>query len=74
MVRVTNLENGRDVVVEINDRGPYVRGRVIDLSKGAARRLGMVDDGLAKVRVEIMRSPSYADAGEVGGSETVPSF
>ena len=51
-VRVTNLENGRSIVVEINDRGPYVAGRVIDLSKAAARRLGIVEEGLAKVRVE----------------------
>jgi rare lipoprotein A len=51
-VRVTNLENGRSIVVEINDRGPYVAGRVIDLSKAAARRLGMVDDGVARVRIE----------------------
>jgi rare lipoprotein A len=51
-VRVTNLENGRSIVVAINDRGPYVGGRVIDLSKAAARRLGIVEDGLAKVRIE----------------------
>jgi rare lipoprotein A len=51
-VRVTNLENGRTITVEINDRGPYAKGRVIDLSKAAARRLGMVDDGVAKVRIE----------------------
>lgn len=51
-VRVTNLENGRSVMVEINDRGPYVRGRIIDLSHAAARRLGIVEDGLAKVRIE----------------------
>jgi rare lipoprotein A len=51
-VRVTNLENGRSITVEINDRGPYVKGRVIDLSKAAARRLGMVEDGVAEVRIE----------------------
>lgn len=51
-VKVTNLENGRSIVVEINDRGPYVAGRVIDLSKAAARRLGIIEEGLAKVRVE----------------------
>jgi rare lipoprotein A len=51
-VKVTNLENGRAITVEINDRGPYVNGRVIDLSKAAARRLGIVDDGVAKVRIE----------------------
>ena len=51
-VKVTNLDNGRSIVVEINDRGPYKKGRVIDLSKAAARKLGIVDDGLAKVRIE----------------------
>jgi rare lipoprotein A len=51
-VKVTNLENGRSIMVAINDRGPYIGGRVIDLSKAAAQRLGMVADGLAKVRLE----------------------
>lgn len=51
-VKVTNLDNGRSIVVEINDRGPYKKGRVIDLSKGAARKLGIVEDGLATVRIE----------------------
>ena len=49
---MTNLDNGRSIVVEINDRGPYKKGRVIDLSKGAARKLGIVEDGLATVRIE----------------------
>ena len=50
-VRVTNLENGRTVTVVINDRGPFVRGRIIDLSKPAARRLGIIRSGVARVRV-----------------------
>jgi rare lipoprotein A len=54
-VTVTNLENGRSVGVEINDRGPYVDGRVIDLSRAAARRLGMVEDGVVRVRIEATR-------------------
>jgi rare lipoprotein A (peptidoglycan hydrolase) len=48
---VTNLENGRRVEVRITDRGPYVDGRAIDLSEAAARKLGMVEDGTAPVRV-----------------------
>jgi rare lipoprotein A len=44
-VRVTNKNNGRTVVVRINDRGPFIRGRVLDLSKAAARRLGFVKSG-----------------------------
>lgn len=51
-VRVTNLHNGRSVVVVVNDRGPYKKGRIIDLSHGAARKIGM--DGLAKVEVEYL--------------------
>jgi rare lipoprotein A len=53
-VRVTNLRNGRTVVVVVDDRGPFVRGRVIDLSRAAARRLGMVRDGVVPVRLEVV--------------------
>lgn len=53
-VRVTNVANGRTVVVRINDRGPFVSGRVIDLSRAAADRLGMTEDGLARVELEIL--------------------
>jgi rare lipoprotein A len=51
-VKITNLANGRSVVVTVNDRGPFVRDRTIDLSKRAAERLGMTKDGLAQVRIE----------------------
>ncbi len=51
-VTVTNLENGKSVEVEINDRGPYVGNRKIDLSKAAAKKLGIIEDGTAKVRIE----------------------
>ena len=51
-VRVTNLENHRSVVVTVNDRGPYAKGRIIDLSRRAARVLGFVHDGVTKVKVE----------------------
>jgi rare lipoprotein A (peptidoglycan hydrolase) len=50
-VRVTNLVNGRSVLVTINDRGPYVRGRNIDLSLGAARELGMLSCGVTQVLI-----------------------
>lgn len=53
-VRVTNLENGRSVVVRVNDRGPYVRGRVADLSHAAARELGFVDDGVVTAHIELL--------------------
>ena len=51
-VRVTNLRNGRSVDVRINDRGPFVAGRIIDLSRAAARALGLLHVGVATVRVE----------------------
>ena len=51
-VRVTNLRNGRDVVVTITDRGPYVRGRSLDLSAGAARAIGATGAGVVSVRLD----------------------
>jgi rare lipoprotein A len=59
-VRVTNLKNGESVEVEINDRGPHVRGRVVDLSKAAARELGMTSVGLEKVQVEVIAAANDA--------------
>lgn len=53
-LRVTNLENGRIVGVRVNDRGPYVSGRVLDLSRGAARALDMVERGVVPVRLELV--------------------
>ncbi|MDA8162452.1 MAG: septal ring lytic transglycosylase RlpA family protein [Desulfobacteraceae bacterium] len=53
-VRVTNLENGREVIARINDRGPFVKDRILDLSYGAAKKLGIVGTGTAKVRVEAL--------------------
>jgi len=51
-VRVTNLANSRSVVVTVNDRGPYVRGRIIDLSRRAALMLGFVQQGVARVKID----------------------
>src|SRR5262245_9923194 len=53
-LRVTNLENGRIVTVRVNDRGPYVAGRVLDLSHRAAQTLGMIERGVVSVRLEIV--------------------
>ena len=50
-VKVTNLKNGRSVTVRINDRGPFAKGRIIDLSKSAARKIGMLQSGTAKVQI-----------------------
>jgi rare lipoprotein A len=54
-VRVTNLDNGRSTCVTIEDRGPYVGGRILDLSLGAARRLGITRQGLARVLIVPIR-------------------
>lgn len=54
LVRVTHLGNGRSVLVRINDRGPFVEGREIDLSREAASRLNMIEEGTARVRLEIL--------------------
>jgi rare lipoprotein A len=53
-VKVTNRNNGRTVVVRINDRGPFIRGRVIDLSRAAAQNIGMVSSGTAKVCYQVI--------------------
>lgn len=53
-IRVTNMYNGRSVIVRINDRGPYIRGREIDLSKGSAQEIGLISSGVANVRLEIL--------------------
>jgi rare lipoprotein A len=53
-VRVTNLKNGRSTIVTINDRGPFARGRIIDVSAGAAGALGMRHSGVARVRVSTL--------------------
>ncbi|NTJ64886.1 septal ring lytic transglycosylase RlpA family protein [Agrobacterium rhizogenes] len=55
-LRVTNKHNGRSVVVRINDRGPFIRGRVLDLSRAAAQNIGMVASGTAKVCYEVVAS------------------
>ncbi len=54
IVRVTNLENNKSLILRINDRGPYVKGRILDCSYGAALKLGFVDKGTAKVKVEVI--------------------
>lgn len=56
-VRVTNLLTFRSVVLKVNDRGPYIPGRVLDVSRAAAKHLGFVGAGLAPVRIEVVRYP-----------------
>ncbi len=56
MLRVTNLSNGRSVLVRVNDRGPFSRGRILDMSMAAARDIDMVRTGKAMVRLEVVRN------------------
>lgn len=67
-VRVTNLENGRRIILRVNDRGPYVDGRIIDVSQKGAELLGFANKGTAKVRVQILaeESKKLADAAKNG--------
>jgi len=61
-VRVADLDNGKTVDVRIIDRGPFVAGRIIDLSHAAAEAIGMIGPGLARVRLDVLSSPSVASA------------
>jgi rare lipoprotein A len=62
LVRVYNLDNGRNMIVRINDRGPFVEGRVIDLSRAAAEVLDCKEDGLARVRLVLLSDPNRPNA------------
>ena len=53
-VRVTNMDNGKSVVVKINDRGPYIKGRIIDVTKGVAQKLNFIQKGVISVKVEVL--------------------
>ncbi len=59
-VRVKNLDNGKQTEVRINDRGPFKRGRIIDLSRSAARQIDMLGPGTAKVRLTVIGAPAKA--------------
>ena len=61
-VRVTRLDTKQHVIVRINDRGPFIKGRIIDLSHRAAEQLGMINMGVARVRVEVVDGIAKADA------------
>lgn len=60
IVEVSNLDNGRSIVVRVNDRGPFRHDRVIDLTKGAARKLGMLQSGVANVQVKLLQEETLA--------------
>ena len=74
VVRVTNPANGNSVVVRITDRGPFIAGRIIDLSQAAAQQIGLIKRGTAEVRVEVLKTPTPLDGGgrwavQIGGFE-----
>src|SRR6187399_9465 len=65
-LRVTNIANNQTVEVVVNDRGPYVDGRVIDLSKSAAEKLGFINQGLAEVKIEVIDAGDGKSKMEMG--------
>lgn len=72
-VKVTNLDNGNSTVVRINDRGPFVQGRIIDLSRAAAEELDMIHSGTARVRLEIVGAAAPADGSKPAGDPVQPA-
>lgn len=74
MVRVTRLDTGEQVTVRINDRGPFVRGRIIDLSQRAAREINMVRDGLAEVEIEVLNGSSSERAPDPDSDSNATSW
>jgi rare lipoprotein A len=73
IVQVTNLENGRSLKLRINDRGPFVNGRIIDVSRRAAQLLGFHQNGTARVRVQVLADESMALAAALTGGSGVPA-
>ncbi|MBT7612228.1 MAG: septal ring lytic transglycosylase RlpA family protein, partial [Rhodospirillaceae bacterium] len=71
-VRVTNLENGRSLVLRVNDRGPFVSGRIIDVSRRAAQLLDFQQAGTTHVRVQVVDQETELTYAELGGQPVVP--
>ncbi len=63
IVRVTNVKTGHSVLVRITDRGPFIEGRILDLSQAAAKKVDVLQAGVAMVRIEVMRAPSSLETG-----------
>jgi len=73
-VRVTNLVNHKSCIVEITDRGPYARGRIIDLSYAAAEKLGMAEAGVANVQLEILGNAGPSLTDNLAKAKSQPAF
>ena len=63
VIKVKNLRNGKEVVVRVNDRGPYIKSRIVDLSRAAASMLGIVSRGTARVSIEVISFPDGSTPG-----------
>ncbi len=63
VIKVKNLRNGREVVVRVNDRGPFIKSRIVDLSRAAASMLGIVSRGTARVSIEVISFPDGSTPG-----------
>ena len=74
LVRVTNLENGRSLIVRVNDRGPYKRGRVMDVSERAAELLGFKNQGTAKAKIEVLKQESLKVAQAAKGGQSTKGY
>ncbi|MBY0503581.1 MAG: septal ring lytic transglycosylase RlpA family protein [Bryobacteraceae bacterium] len=72
--RVDNLSNGKHVEVRINDRGPFVGGRIIDLSRAAARQIDLLGPGITRVRLKVIAAPASVRAGMGAGTPPSPRF
>jgi len=72
-VKVTNPANNKQVIVSVNDHGPFVKGREFDLSKAAARQLGIEEKGVKKVNIEVMEQPSKSPREGLSGQNAPPS-
>ena len=75
IVRVTSIDNGSSAVVRITDRGPFIQGRIVDLSQAAAQKIGLVQRGTAEVRLEVLKTPQPIEGGgrwavQIGGFGT----
>ena len=73
IVRVTNLENGKTIMLRVNDRGPFVDSQIIQLSRQAAQQLSIVNQALVRVRVQVMAAESRALAVALGGEDVAPA-
>ena len=73
IVRVTDVKTGSSAIVRITDRGPFIEGRIIDLSRSAAEKVGIVQRGTAEVRVDVLKTPSPVVTADDGRCRLAPS-